>query len=78
MKRKLTGSLAAIAGLLLVSSTLVAHHGTSVTYQVDKTITLNGVVTEWDFSYPHPQLYFDVKGDDGKPAHWGFSSARPP
>jgi len=45
MKRKLTGSLAAIAGLLLVSSTLVAHHGTSVTYQVDKTITLNGVVT---------------------------------
>ena len=49
MKSKLTASVAAIAGLLLVSSTLLAHHGTSVTYQVDKTITLNGVVTEWIF-----------------------------
>ena len=27
-----------------------------------------------DFSYPHPQLYFDVKGDDGKLGHRGSGS----
>jgi len=42
---------------------LLAHHGTSVTYQTDKTITMTGTVTEFSFSYPHPQLYFDVKDE---------------
>ena len=50
---------------------MFAHHGTSVTYQVDKTITLKGTVTEWAFAYPHPQLYFDVKDDNGTIQHWG-------
>jgi hypothetical protein len=65
MKSKLVASLVAVAGVLFVSSTLWAHHGTSVTYQVDKAITLNGTVTAWDFAYPHPQLYFDVQ-DEGR------------
>ena len=57
--------------LLTGSPSLFAHHGTSVTYQLDKTITLNGVVTEFAFAYPHPQLYFDVKDDKGIVQHWG-------
>lgn len=71
MKRKIAAFFGPGAGLLFVSATLLAHHGTSVTYQVDKTITLNGVATEWDFSYPHPQLYFDVKDANGNVQHWG-------
>lgn len=50
---------------------LLAHHGTSVTYQNDKTITMTGTVTEFSYSYPHPQLYFDVKEADGTVQHWG-------
>lgn len=53
------------------SGALFAHHGTSVTYQVDKTLTMNGVVTEFAFAYPHPQLYFDVKDEKGNVQHWG-------
>ena len=49
---------------------LFAHHGTSVNYQMDKTITLTGVVTEFAFVYPHPQLYFDVKDEKGNVQHW--------
>ena len=64
MKSKLACFCALSAGLLLLSTALLAHHGTSVTYQVDKTITLNGTVTEWAFAYPHPQLYFDVKDEN--------------
>jgi Family of unknown function (DUF6152) len=48
-----------------------AHHGTSVTYQTDKTITISGTVTEFSFSYPHPQLYLDVKDANGNVQHWG-------
>jgi len=59
------------AGPIMTSSLLFAHHGTNVSYQQDKTITLNGTVTEWSFSYPHPQIYFDVKDDKGTVQHWG-------
>lgn len=58
-------------GLLAVCGFAFAHHGTSVTYQTDKTITVKGTVTEWVFSYPHPQIYFDVKGEHGEIQHWG-------
>ncbi len=57
-------------GLLLACATLFAHHGTQVAYQVDKTITLKGTITEWAFAYPHPQIYFDVKDESGKVQHW--------
>ena len=69
MKMKLMSALT--LGLVLIAVPVFAHHGTSVTYQVDKTISMSGVVTEFSFSYPHPQLYFDVTGADGKVVHWG-------
>jgi len=48
----------------------MAHHGSNVSYQLDKTITLKGTVTEWQFVNPHPQIYFDVKNEAGEVAHW--------
>jgi hypothetical protein len=62
-----------LAGSLLLSAALpaMAHHGTSVTYDTSKTITVEGTVTEWAFTFPHSQIYFDVTGADGKVAHWG-------
>lgn len=60
------------AGLLLGAAVpVMAHHGTSVTYDTSKTITVEGTVTEWAFTFPHSQIYFDVTGPDGKVAHWG-------
>jgi hypothetical protein len=64
--------------VLLTGVSLFAHHGTSVTYQTDKTIILSGVVTEFAFAYPHPQLYFDVKDDKGNVQHWGSELAPTP
>lgn len=48
-----------------------AHHGTSITYEMDKTITVTGTVDEFDFSYPHPALFVDVKDDKGQMVKWG-------
>ena len=58
------------AMVLIFSLSAFAHHGSNISYQVDKTITLDGIVTEWDYRNPHPQIYFDVKEKDGTVAHW--------
>jgi hypothetical protein len=57
--------------LVAGSAPVFAHHGTSVTYDTSKTITVEGTVTEWAFTFPHSQIYFDVTGADGKVAKWG-------
>jgi hypothetical protein len=49
---------------------LFGHHGSNPNYQWDKTITVNGVVTEFQFVYPHVSIYFDVKDDKGNVEHW--------
>lgn len=67
-----------ILALAVTGATLVAHHGTSITYFVDKSITVSGVITEFVYGYPHPQVYFDVKRDDGKVEKWGSEFAPTP
>ena len=56
--------------LLLLNLPALAHHGSNISYQLDKTITLEGVATEWDYRNPHPQIYFDVKDKQGAVEHW--------
>jgi hypothetical protein len=57
---------------------MFAHHGTNVSYQGDKSVTLMGTVTEWVFAYPHPQVYFDVKDEKGAVVHWAAEIAPTP
>jgi len=53
------------------AASLAAHHGTSITYEMDKTITVTGTVDEFDFGYPHPSLFVNVKDDKGQVVKWG-------
>ena len=71
MKTKLVSLITFAAGLLMVCAPLFAHHGTSITYKIDQTITMTGTITEFTYSYPHPQIYFDVKDEAGKVQKWG-------
>ena len=52
MRLKLAASLALVLGVFPMSVPLFAHHGTGVAYEVDKEITLKGVVTEWIWANP--------------------------
>lgn len=70
MKSKLLMTFASLFAVLVVCAPLLAHHGTSATYDNNKTVTLAGTVTEWVWSNPHCQLYFDVKDDRGAVVHW--------
>ncbi len=67
--------LAALA-LMLPIPVALAHHSNSA-YQVDKIITLTGVVKEWRWMNPHTWLYLTVDGADGKTQEWALEG-RPP
>lgn len=71
MKNSFGVYLAAVLGVLTISSVLFAHHGSSVLYDPANRITLKGTVTRFLWSNPHAQIYFDVKDDEGRIVHWG-------
>lgn len=73
-----TGGVFALVGMCGLAFPVLAHHGTSVTYDTSKTIVVEGTVTEWVFGFPHSQIYFDVTGADGKTANWGTELAPTP
>ena len=57
--------------LLALSAPLFAHHGTNISYDHGKPMTLKGTVTEFVWKNPHAQLYFDVKEENGTVVSWG-------
>ena len=57
-------------GLLLISLPMFAHHGTGISYDATKPMTINLTVTEFRYANPHPQLYGDAQGAGGKVEHW--------
>lgn len=71
MSRTFVATFAVGVGLLLTSTVAVAHHGTNASYDPKKEITLTGVVTKFVMVNPHGQLFWDVKGPDGKVVTWG-------
>jgi uncharacterized protein DUF6152 len=72
-----TLSLMLIGNLLLVSVSLFAHHGTFVSYDTKRPVTLTGVVAEYHFTNPHTQLYFDVTDDKGNVTRWAAEGPAP-
>jgi Family of unknown function (DUF6152) len=69
MKKTNAITLALISVGLLVSAPLFAHHGAAEFSTKDK-ITLKGVVTEFAFTNPHVQVYFDVRNEKGETERW--------
>jgi len=56
--------------VLLASTPLLAHHGAAAAFDVTKTITVQGTMTEFLFVNPHVQLYFERKNDKGDIEKW--------
>jgi hypothetical protein len=77
MKLKPLVYLVLISGLLFVGSPLCAHHGTGVAYDIEKMVTLKGIVTEWIWANPHCGILFDVADDKGNVEHWGAELGNP-
>jgi len=69
MRSKSVIAVAAVALLLCLSSSMLAHHGNAA-YDVKNPVTVKATVTDFQFVNPHCQIYFDVKNDKGEIEHW--------
>ena len=76
MKMRLSVAVALTFGIL-AGTQLFAHHGTGISYDMKKTVTVKGVITKFAFQNPHSQLYFDVKDDKGEITHWAAEMRAP-
>jgi Family of unknown function (DUF6152) len=76
MKRAM-GGLIAVLGLLVSGVPALAHHSVQAEFDLNKPLTITGVVTKVEWINPHSYLYLDVKDDGGNVKHWAFEMAGP-
>ena len=68
-----TLTCAAIVGLLLMSGSAAAHHGSSAAYDTDRTVQLTGTVTEFVWANPHTRVFLDVASPESNTVvNWGI------
>ena len=73
-----TALAALLLGALLAFSTVaMAHHGTFVSYDSAHKITMKAAMTEFRFTNPHIQFFFDVTDDQGNVVHWSAEGPDP-
>jgi hypothetical protein len=60
-------TVAAIASASILRSE--AHHANSA-YDRERTVSVTGTVTRWQFINPHCGIWLDVEQDDGSIAEW--------
>jgi hypothetical protein len=76
MKRAI-GLLLGLAGLLTAGIPASAHHSVQAEFDLNKPLTITGVVTKVEWINPHSYLYLEVKDDSGNVKHWAFEMAGP-
>ena len=70
------GIVAVVVGVLAFSVPLFAHHGTA-SFDIGKSLTLTGTVTEYIWSNPHVIVKMDVKDASGNVVHWVLEAWNP-
>jgi Family of unknown function (DUF6152) len=76
MARRACVGLLAGGLLTIVSASALAHHSAAM-FEEKKTITVEGVVKEFQFTNPHSWLLVDVKAKNGTVTTWGFEAEGP-
>ncbi len=69
--------LASCTLLLIVSALAAAHHSVFAVYDIEDSITIEGVVTEIWFKSPHIRVFVEVTGEDGEKVVWNTHGHNP-
>lgn len=69
MRNRLSVFLLLAAGLLHGAAPLFAHHGVAE-YQMNKRVVVKGIVTSYEFTNPHVEIYIDTKDAKGRLEKW--------
>ncbi len=76
MIRKIVSVALFAAGPLLFSNGVWGHHG-GAAYDGDKTTTVTGAVTKFEFINPHVLIYIAVTNDSGEVVEWSGELTSP-
>lgn len=73
-RRKLGWKVAVAAGALALAGAATfpvqAHHAVQAQFDVETQLSAQGELTRIQLVNPHPQLYFDLPGEDGEVVNW--------
>ena len=73
--KKLALSILAVLGAVAVPA--LAHHAFAAEFDLNKPVTVKGVVTKVEWMNPHAWIYVDVKTDSGAVEPWQFETGAP-
>ena len=77
MNRKSIAVVTSIFVLVLAGAPALAHHSFSAEFDINKPITLKGVVTKMEWMNPHIWFYIDVTDESGIVQHWQLEGGPP-
>jgi len=69
--------IAAAAGVLVSLGGPASAHHSGAMFEPEKTITIKGVVKEFEYTNPHSWLWVTVTNDDKTTTDWGFEAEGP-
>ena len=69
-------AIAVASSLLLLAASASAHHSATM-FEQTKTVTVEGVVKEFQWTNPHSWLLVDVTDKSGTVTTWGFEAEGP-
>ena len=72
---RVCAALTAIGGLWAVPAS--PHHSFSVAFDVERPVSVEGVVTGVKWENPHTWIYVEVERGDGELEEWQFESMPP-
>ncbi len=74
---RITGFVAAAAGILISTLPLPAHHAFTAEFDSKKPVKLRGTIAKIEMVNPHSWIYIDVKNDDGTTSQWMLEAGSP-
>ena len=80
MRRVIMEAVAGVlvgAGVLAVAASPLSAHHSAAMFDDKKTVTVEGVVKEFQLTNPHSWLLVDVTDKSGKVVTWGFEAEGP-
>ena len=77
MTRQAMVRISVAAGALMCLAAPTGAHHSGAMFEPEKTITLKGVVKEFEYTNPHSWLWVTVTNDDQTTTDWGFEAEGP-